>query len=107
VSITNLTYIDDFDYTVTKCGKRCLSIDFDLKKNNVDDELVTIAINVPRPSGTLDLTSTTKFKVSKGVYPEVWEGYGDIGGVVATFLEHTGGLIAVSSGTLGYKAAGF
>jgi hypothetical protein len=86
-----------------------LSIDLNLKKNVIDDEDLTITVNMPNvtTTGKTSLTVTGKFKVSKSTYPLIWKGLGKVGGTVANILEHTSGLIGVSSGTLGYKAAKF
>jgi hypothetical protein len=86
-----------------------LSVVLNLKKNVIDDEDVTITVNMPNTTtnGKTNLTVTANFKVSKSTYPLIWKGLGEAGGAVGNILEHAGGLIGVSSGTLGYKAAKF
>jgi hypothetical protein len=76
IAIANLKFTDDYDYKVTKCGKRCLSIDLNLKKNVIDDEDLTITVNMPNvtTTGKTSLTVTGKFKVSKSTYPLIWKG---------------------------------
>jgi hypothetical protein len=53
-----------------------LSIDLNLKKNVIDDEDLTITVNMPNftTTGKTSLTVTGKFKVSKITYPLIWKG---------------------------------